>query len=212
MNILKVVSGFLPLVAFSVLALPLGVGGAALAGFGVAMVIVVATARGGIKILPALQAGILLVMAVVGFLAIESTGAALTKYGPAVAAVIMGGYMLGTAARLPFTAQYSRDSVPPQFWHDPRFLAVNRRTSAAWGVAVLVMGLVHLVTAAVVDTTGGNVFLMTTIDWAVTIIAMWWASAYTKRVVHAARQMVAQERAKAQQVQQVQPQQGRNEA
>ena len=209
MNILKVVSGFLPFVAFSVLALPLGVGGAALAGFGVAIVVVAATARGGIKILPTLQAGILLVMAVAGFLTHDPARADLTKYGPAVAALIMGGYMIGTAARMPFTAQYARDSVPRQFWHDPRFLAVNRRTSSAWGVAVLLLGLLHLASAAIIDAHGGNVALRLAMNWVLPIAAMWWASAYTRRVVDAAKQMVAQAHAQAQQAQ---PQQARNGA
>ena len=207
MNILKVVSGFLPFVAFSVLALPLGVGGAALVGLGVAIVVVVATARGGIKILPALQAGILLVMAVSGFIADASTRDGLTKYGPAVAALIMGGYMVGTAARMPFTAQYARESVPRQFWHDPRFLAVNRRTSSAWGVAVLLLGLLHLASAAIIDAPSGHLFLRLALNWVLPIAAMWWASAYTRRVVDAAKQMVAQAHA-----QQAQPQQARNGA
>jgi hypothetical protein len=39
----------------------------------------------------------------------------------------------------PFTLQFARETVPPEYWQTPLFLATNRRISAAWAVALAVM-------------------------------------------------------------------------
>lgn len=41
----------------------------------------------------------------------------------------------------PFTLDYARQHVDPALWNDPRFLSVNRRLTAAWGVAFTINAL-----------------------------------------------------------------------
>ena len=41
----------------------------------------------------------------------------------------------------PFTLDYARQRVDPSLWNDPRFLRVNRRLTAAWGVAFTINAL-----------------------------------------------------------------------
>ena len=48
--------------------------------------------------------------------------------------IVFGSILLGH----PFTESYARQSVAKELWHTPQFKAVNRRISAAWGVAFLV--------------------------------------------------------------------------
>jgi len=39
----------------------------------------------------------------------------------------------------PFTLQYARESVPKEFWSSPLFMSTNRRITAAWAAAFVVM-------------------------------------------------------------------------
>lgn len=188
MNILKVVSGFVPFALFSFLARPIGVGWAALLGFVAAVVVVGTTRRGGVKSLPLLQAVILLVMAVSGFVGGPSLRGFVGQYGPAIAALVIGGFMLATAPRRPFTAETSRDSVPRELWHDPRFVAVNTKISTAWGLAVVALGLCPLAGDALADQ--GSAAARVTFAWIVPIIAVGLAVMYTRRTSAAAAKRI----------------------
>ena len=196
MKIFGVISGFIPFVAFSLLVKPIGAGWAALAGFGAAVLVVAVTAKGGIKILPSLQAGLLLVMAVWAFSASPSVRAELVKYGPAAAAVIIGFFIVVTAARMPFTAQLARQDVPRTLWHDPRFLDVNRRISSVWGLAILVAGVCGL-TASVIDPDNSRPLLGLAVSWVLPIVAFWQAAAYTQRLKAAVADRMRQAHAQA---------------
>lgn len=182
--------GFIPFVLFSLLAPHLGAGWAATTGLAAAVVVVAATARGGIKVLPVVQAVILLVMAVLGFTGGQGTGAVLTQYGPSIAALLMGSYMIFSAPVAPFTAQLARSSVPQAFWHSPQFVEVNRKVSTAWGAAVVVLGLCHLA-GTPIDTDGASLLLRLAVNWVVPVLAFVRAARYTKRTLataHAAAQ------------------------
>lgn len=43
------------------------------------------------------------------------------------------------AVRRPFTLQYAREQVAPEFWSSPQFIRTNYVLTAAWGLAFLVM-------------------------------------------------------------------------
>lgn len=45
----------------------------------------------------------------------------------------------------PFTLQYAREQVAPEFWSDPRFLQTNVVISAVWALAFAVLVLADLV-------------------------------------------------------------------
>src|SRR6185437_15926050 len=123
------------------------IGWAAAAGLVAALAVVAVSAAGGIKVLPLVQAVILLVIAVLGFAAGPATVAFLTAYGRGLASLALGLFIVATAARAPFTAQFARAAVPEAAWHTPGFLRINRRISLAWGYTVLILGACHLVGA-----------------------------------------------------------------
>src|SRR5690349_14781542 len=147
MNPVKLVLGFVPFLLFSVLTAWIPVGWAAAAGLVAALAVVAATAGGGIKVLPLVQAVILLVIAVLGFAAGPATVAFLTVYGRGLASSALGLFIVATAARTPFTAQFARAAVPESAWHTPEFLRVIRQISLAWGSVALILGACHLVGA-----------------------------------------------------------------
>ena len=190
MKPLKIVLGFLPFVAFSVLAHFLDVGWAAAVGLLAAAVGTAVTARGGVKIPPAVQGAILLVMTVLAVTGGRGVDAFLTHYGPGLAGVLFGFFLVATAAVMPFTAQISRETVPPEYWHSPRFLEVNRRISTAWGLAVLVLGLCQVAGAEIGDS-GPALALRLAVNWVVPIVVLWQARNYSNRTAAAARQAVA---------------------
>ena len=190
MKALRIVLGFLPFLVFSILAPVVGAGWSAAAGTLVAVVVVLATARDGIQIPPAAQGSILLVMAVLGFTGGPGVNAFLTQYGPGLCGVLLGYFLVATAATMPFTAQIARASVPAQFWHSPRFLEVNRRISNAWGLAVMVLGFCH-VAGAEISGGGGALGLRLALNWVVPILVFWRVRAYSNRVAADAQHAAA---------------------
>ena len=195
MNPLKVVLGFLPFVAFSVLTHVIDAGWAAGAGLLAAVVGIAVTARGGLKIPPTVQGAILLVMAVLAVTGGPGVDAFLTHYGPGLAGVLFGFFLVATASVIPFTAQISRDTVSPEYWHDPRFLDVNRRISTAWGLAVLVLGTCQVAGAEIGDT-GAALGLRLAVNWVVPIVVLWQARNYSNRTAAVAHEAAARHAAR----------------
>lgn len=185
MNPLKIILGFAPFVVFSVLSTIVGADWAAFAGLIAALVVVAATARGGIKIPPAAQGVILLAMTVLAFTGGRPVDAFLVKYGPGLAGTLLGLFLVATASTVPFTAQLARGSAPPEYWHNPEFLDVNRRVSTVWGLAVLVLGICHLA-GAEIGVEGLQLGLRLAVNWLLPLFAFWRAGAYTKRTIAAA--------------------------
>jgi hypothetical protein len=182
MNPIKLVIGFVPFVLFTVLDNWIPVGWAALIGLVAALALIAVTARGGLKILPVVQAVILLVIAVLGFVGGPAVNAFLTQYGRGLTSLLLGLFIVATAATLPFTAQFARTEVPPAAWHSPEFLRVNRRLSLAWGCVVLLLGVCHIV-GALLDANGAGPLVRLLVDWVVPILAFVRVMAYTRGVV-----------------------------
>jgi all-trans-retinol 13,14-reductase len=57
-----------------------------------------------------------------------------------LAAVAWGSLIAGT----PFTIQYAREEVAPEFWHTPLFMRINRYITAVWGLDFSLSALVSL--------------------------------------------------------------------
>lgn len=186
MNALKIVLGMLPIFVFSLLPPLIGVGWAAVAGTATAAAVVAATARGGVKELPASQGVLLLIMSIIGFTSDAQTQAVLVHYGPAIVSLALGVFILATARSAPFTAQFARPTVSPTIWHNPRFVAVNTRMSATWGVAILVAGLCHVV-GAQIGVEGLALAARVTVNQVLPLMALLVAGAVTKRMVTAAK-------------------------
>jgi hypothetical protein len=181
MNPLSIIIGFIPQVVFMILVNWLPLGGAAAVGLVVAVVIIAVTAaRGGVKILPVAQAVILAVFAVVGFTVGSHPAATFEPYARGTASLALSAFILATSVAFPFTAQFARSSVPPQYWKSPQFLGVNRRISTAWGLAVLAVGVAHLAAALVGS---GVPVLRVLLDWGVPAYALYQAYSVTKRAI-----------------------------
>ena len=47
-------------------------------------------------------------------------------------------------AGVPFTIQYARDQVAPEFWHSPLFIRTNQYITAVWGLDFFLSALVSI--------------------------------------------------------------------
>lgn len=190
MNPIKLILGFVPLIAFSVLVGWLPVGWAAVVGLVLAVAVAAVTAPGGIKILPVAQAVVLAVIAVIGFSTGTATNSFLETYGRGLASLALGSFIVLTAVRFPFTAQFARSAVPAAQWHTETFLRINRRLSLAWGAVVLVLGAGHLAGAFLTGQgTTGALHLL--VSWGVPVVAILWVVKFTRDTVAASRPAAA---------------------
>jgi hypothetical protein len=182
MNPVMLVGGFIPLVLFSLLDGPVSVGAAAAIGAAAAVVIALVMLRRGIPILPIVQAVTLAAFSVIAFSSSPATQHWLDTYGRGVPSLVLAAFMLVTAPFFPFTASIARGGVSPEVATSPRFVELNRRISAAWGAAVLVLGLCRMATAAV-STPSLRPFQAHLIEWGPAVLAVIIALRYTRRTV-----------------------------
>jgi hypothetical protein len=181
-NPVVLVGGFIPLVLFSLLDGPVSVGAAAAIGAAAAVVIALVMIRRGIPTLPIVQAVTLAAFSAIAFTSSSATQTWLAGYGRGIPSLVLAAFMLITAPFAPFTASIARASVPPEVWTSRRFTDLNRRISAAWGVAVLVLGLCRMVTAAV-SASSLPKFQAHLIEWGPTVVAVILALRYTQRAI-----------------------------
>ena len=59
--------------------------------------------------------------------------------------------LMSIAIRRPFTLQYAREQVPPEYWSQPRFIRTNYVITAVWALAFVVLVLSDLVLVYVPD-------------------------------------------------------------
>jgi hypothetical protein len=116
------------------------------------------------------------VIAVVGFVGGPAIDLWLFEWGRPLVGVILGLYVLATVPIMPFTEEYARQSVPRQYWGSPTFRRINRVLSAAWGAAIVVIGvsglLVTVLDAHAVDASRNNVVDLL-LNWVVPIAVIW---------------------------------------
>ena len=55
-------------------------------------------------------------------------------------AIAWGSLLAGT----PFTIQYAREQVAPEFWSSPLFVRINQYITGIWGLAFFLSALVSL--------------------------------------------------------------------
>ncbi|THG33990.1 hypothetical protein E6C70_11240 [Glaciibacter flavus] len=178
MHAAKIITNFIPLVVFGILAAWLPITGAAIGGLVAAVVVVMVTAHGGVGILPVAQAVVLAIFVVVAVTGGPGVDAWLSQWGPGGVSVVLGLFILVSAAFYPFTTQTSRAAVPQAYWHAPQFIALNRRISVAWGLAILASGVAHIIVSV-------DPWLLTAarplVGYGVAIAAFTLAFLYTKR-------------------------------
>lgn len=192
MSFIKVLSGFVPWIVFTLAASRFGsgaVGLACLLALLVAVGLVIrSVARGeSPKLLEVTGAVVFLALGIVAF-AVPGSDAFLAGYGRALAAVVLGVVIFATLPVMPFTEQYARETVPREFWQSHRFRSVNRRISAVWGVVIVAMAASHAV-AGTFDAPGAAAARPVDLvfNWVVPALLIWAAVAFTRRAQGAAK-------------------------
>jgi hypothetical protein len=171
----KIIVGLIPFVVFSLLGNWLPVNWAAGAALIIGLVILLTNLKGGLKVVPFIQVLILAAVVVLGSLGNSRLNDFLTTYAHGIAPIILGVYILATVPVKPFTAQYARLAVAREVWDNPRFITVNRRLSAAWGVVVLALGVCHTIAALLVAAHAVSPIAAFAISWVVPVLAVVWA-------------------------------------
>jgi hypothetical protein len=145
MKPLSFVVGFLPWIAFSVVAHRMAADAVAWSALLAVAMTVVALALAAPRHGPATLNGISLVLfggiAVAGFAGNAEVDDWLYTWGQPLVGIGLGLVVLATASSRPFTAEYARQSTPREQWGSPTFRSINRVISAAWGAGLVVIGV-----------------------------------------------------------------------
>lgn len=186
LNPLAIFTGFIPWIAFTLVAQRLaanGVAWSALFAAAIGLAFVVRNRRTGNPTqMDIISLVLFSVIAVVGFVGDSSIDQWLFEWGRPLVGVVLGLILLATASTRPFTAEYAKKSTPREYWTSPLFRRINFVLSAAWGVAILVMGAAAvLVTAldAKADDTDSAHLIDFALNWAVPILLIAWMIHFT---------------------------------
>jgi hypothetical protein len=188
MSMLKVLTGFIPWIVFSLVATREGAGAvttaALLAFFVAAAFLIVSRVRGrSPKLLEVTGAVVFAAFGIVGAIN-PAVDAFLADYGRALATLILAVVIFALLPVLPFTEQYARETVAQQYWHSPVFRSVNRRISAAWGAVIaghaVSTALAGVLTEPATTLPSRPVDLL--FNWVIPVLLTWWAWRYTARV------------------------------
>lgn len=160
LNPLPIFVGFLPWIAFTFIAQRLAADGVAWSALFAAALSLVFVLRGrrtrSPVVLEIYSLVLFTVMAVAGFIGDHRVDAWLYEWGRPLTGVVLGLILLATSFTRPFTAEFAKQSTPREYWTSPLFRRINLVLSAAWGIAIAVMGasavLVTALDAHAVDT------------------------------------------------------------
>jgi hypothetical protein len=180
---------FYSLIPWAVFTLAAGHGGikyvapAALVATILALAIAVYNTRGSsLKIIDASGVMTFAAITVIAFVSGDPVRRHLVDYGRGGAALILALVMFASLLFMPFTEQYARESVPEQYWHSPVFRAVNRKLTAIWGTAILVMSGGHFLSGHLAA--AGDLHRRTnlTLNWIIPVLLVLAALKLTRRV------------------------------
>jgi hypothetical protein len=73
----------------------------------------------------------------------------LERYARAIAAGLLALISFGSLLAVPFTEQYARDKVPPEFWGSTKFKAINRKLTTIWACTFAAMVPFHMAAGAI---------------------------------------------------------------
>jgi hypothetical protein len=175
MNPLSLILGFLPLIAFNVLAGRVahdGIGWGALVALAIALInMAITRPRWPPKIINLILASLFLVLTLIGFLGNRSINGRLVDWASGLVTVTLGLLLFVTMPILPFTEQYARERVPREYWGRPVFKKVNRVLSLAWAAAIVIIGLASMAVAVLHERAGSksSADLLVILNWVVTI-------------------------------------------
>ncbi|MEU2158391.1 hypothetical protein ABZ532_25830 [Streptomyces sp. NPDC019396] len=137
------VVGMAPWIVFAVLSGPGRFEVAVLIALGISVVFVVLGRvlhpGTSFKILEVADVVFFASLAIIGVTASDATHEWLETYADEAANVALALIAFGSmAARVPFTVQYAREQVDPQYWKTPAFMRTNYVITAVWGLTFLV--------------------------------------------------------------------------
>jgi hypothetical protein len=159
MNPLSLILGFLPLIAFNVLAGRVannGITWGALVALAIALInMAITRPPWPPKIINLISASLFLVLTLIGFLGNRSIDGWLFDWASGLVTVTLGLLLLVTMPIMPFTEQYARERVPREYWGRPTFKKINRVLSLAWAAAIVIIGLASMA-VAVLDERAGS--------------------------------------------------------
>jgi hypothetical protein len=144
--------GFVPWITFSFLAHRVAADAVAWSGL-IGLLLVLGTMALQKPVWPpsVLNVGMLIPMVtitVVGLVGGPDVDAWLYDWAVPGVGLFLGLFILALVPFAPFTERFARQSTPKAYWGSPTFNKINRVLSAAWGVAVVVMGICSLLVGA----------------------------------------------------------------
>ncbi|WP_222195811.1 hypothetical protein [Modestobacter italicus] len=134
-------------------------------------------------------------IAVAGFAGGADVDDWLVTWGRPLVGVVLGLYVLATAAFRPFTEEYARLSTPREVWGSPTFRSINRVISTAWGAGLVLIGAAGLLVTVLGEhaTSRDSAHLLElALNWVVPIAVVWalvrFTGAFPDRVTSRAQQ------------------------
>jgi hypothetical protein len=187
LSALSLVGGFLPWIAFTVIAQRLAADGVAWSALIAVAMTAVALLWDRTRHVPVqlnLYSGVLFTaMAVVGFTGGHQVDQWLYEWGRPLVGVALGLLILATSTVRPFTAEYAKKDLPREAWTSPVFVRINRVLSATWGAAITLIGVSAVAVAALeAQPTGTDspYLLDLALNWVVPIVVLVWAVHFTQ--------------------------------
>jgi hypothetical protein len=180
---------FYSLVPWAVFTLAAGHGGtkyvapAALVATVLALAIAVYNTRGSsLKIIDASGVVTFAAITAIALVSGDPVRRHLVDYGRGGAALVLAIVMFASLLFMPFTEQYARETVPEQYWHSPVFRAVNRKLTAVWGTAILIMSGGHILSGHL--EAAGDLHRRTnlTLNWIIPVLLVLGALKITRQV------------------------------
>jgi hypothetical protein len=153
MKPLALILAFLPLIAFSFLSRFLAHNYIGVAGLvaAVCAVIVILVNRPvwPPNVLNVIQVVLFGLVAVFGFALGKGDDRWLGTWGGAGIGLVLGLIILLLVPVVPFTEAFARKATPQAYWSSPTFVKINRVLSAAWGVAIMLIGVSRVAAQAI---------------------------------------------------------------
>lgn len=141
---MRIILGFLPFVAFSVLEGRLGPTMALVVAATVALCLVVRSRIAPPHTFKILEVGtVLLMVSLAIYSAFAKTILPLVAIRLCVDAGLLLIVLISMAVRQPFTLQYARQQVDPAHWNSPLFIRTNYIITAGWAVAFAAMVVIE---------------------------------------------------------------------
>jgi intracellular septation protein A len=191
MKPLALILAFLPLIAFSFLSRFLSHGDIGVAGLvaAVCAVIVILVNRPvwPPNVLNVIQVVLFGLVAVFGFALGAGDDRWLGTWGGAGIGLVLGLIILLLVPVVPFTEAFARKTTPQAYWSSPTFIKINRMLSAAWGVAIMLIGVSRVAGEAVSEHTTHRlpeIILSLIVPLIVIIYMLRFSKSYPQRVSH----------------------------